>query len=243
MFKRLKQLNPGRPLIHVVYYSFLWSLNRLVITAIFGFRVYGAGNIPRTGPIVVVANHQSFFDPPIMGAAFKRHLYYIARSSLFRNPVFSAMIESLNALAISGNQSDTAAFKLCESHLKKGRIVLIYPEGSRTGDGSMQRFHRGVLILLRRSGAPVLPLAIEGSFHNWRRSEKRPHWRGPIQVNIGELISNEELKAMSPDDALGYMHRRIESLQLDLRGKMRLETEGRFPPPCPTPEVCEDTGA
>jgi len=233
MLERLRQLNPEAPLGRVIYYSTLWVFARTVMSMLYDFRVYGHHHIPPRGPVVVIANHQSYLDPPLTGIACRRHLHSLARSSLFRHPALRAAIESVNAIPVSGNQSDTAVFKLCQRHLDLGRMVLVYPEGQRSGDGTVQPFKRGVLLLLRRSRAPVLPMAIEGSFDNWSRHEKRPSIRGPIQINIGPLIPSETVLAMQPDEALAMLRDRVDCLRLDLRAKIRTQTRGRFPPSGP----------
>lgn len=231
MFRRFRQLNPGVPFIRLLHYAFFSLLARVLFTLVYGLRVYGSQNMPKDGAVVVIANHQSFFDPPVMGSSLRRHVFTIARSSLFRNRIFKAFIESVNAIPIQGNQNDTGVFKMCERHLAKGRTVLIFPEGERTEDGTVGEFKRGTLLLLRRSKAPVLPMAIEGAYDNWPKHESRPRLRGPIHLRIGEVIPSEEILSLPPDEALSMLRDRVECLRLELRGQIRVETNGRFPPP------------
>jgi len=107
MLRRLRQLNPGVPLIRVLHYAFFGILARVFLILVYGFRVYGSEHEPADGAVVVIANHQSFVDPVAMGCALHRHVFMLARSTLFRNPVFKAVIESVNAIPVYGNGNDT----------------------------------------------------------------------------------------------------------------------------------------
>ncbi len=233
MLKRLRQRNPGIPLPRILYYEFLRNILRVTMSTFLGLRVKDSKNLPESGPVVVVANHQSVLDPPLMGAALPRHFFMLARSSLFNNPIFETLIRSVNAIPVRGDQKDTAVFKDCGEHLKQGRIVALYPEGSRTSDGGVDEFKRGAMLLIRRSKATVVPLAIEGAYDNWPRDAKRPHLRGPIHLKFGKPIPSEVILALPPNDALALLRDQVDTLRLELRAKIRLETQGKFPPPSP----------
>ncbi len=233
MIKRLRQLNPGATLVHIFRYAIIAMSARIFFMIFYGFRVYGLKNVPKTGALVIISNHQSFFDPPFVSCSLNRQMYFLARSSLFKNRIFETIIKSVNAIPLHGNQRDTAVFKACEYHLNKGRMVLVFPEGSRSEDGRINEFKRGTLLLLRRSKAAVLPVAVAGGFENWSPHEPRPHMRGPIHANFGKVIPSEKILSLKPDEALEMLRNTVNDLYLDLRNKMRTETNNAFPPISP----------
>jgi 1-acyl-sn-glycerol-3-phosphate acyltransferase len=202
--------------------AFLWSFYRL--------RVVGRENVPRQGPILTISNHQSFLDPPINGVALAdRQCAPIARESLFRFKPFAWLIRSFGALPISGAGGEAAALKVALRELAEGRTVLIYPEGTRSLDGAVQPFERGVLLLQRRSKADVLPMAIEGANDVWPPTRSFPRLRGRIEVRVGQVIPAAQLAECSSDEAIALLERRVESLRLEARAAIRARTRGRWP--------------
>lgn len=212
------------------YFLCYWPV-LLYFTLFYRVRWYGARRVPREGPLLIVSNHQSHYDPPLVGLALRpRQAYYIARSGLFRNRVFAWLIRSLNAIPIRENEADTAAIRATVDQLNAGRAVLIFPEGSRTLDGALRPFKRGAWVLLRRARAPVLPVAIEGAFDVWPRRRALPRIaRGRIEIAVGEPIDPERLLGMDAEDALEFLAGRVDELRLWLRSRLRHETRGRYP--------------
>jgi 1-acyl-sn-glycerol-3-phosphate acyltransferase len=181
--------------------------------------------------LLIVANHQSYLDPPVIGCAIRnRHLDYIARAGLFENRVVGAFIAAMNSIPIREEGGDTAAIKEVLRRLGEGRAVLIFPEGTRSPDGAMRPFKRGVAVLVKRARCPVLPVAVEGAFDAWPRDRKQPRfWGQRLSAMIGEPIGYDELMRNGPDAALALLEREIDSMRLKLRAQMRNETEGHFP--------------
>ena len=109
--------------------------------------------------------------------------------------------------------------------------MLIFPEGTRTPNGRVQPFKRGVILLVKRSHCPVVPVAIEGPFDIWPKGGKMRLFSARIAVRFGEPIPAEELMRDGPDAALARMAREIETMRLGLRRMLRRHTKGRYPPP------------
>lgn len=128
-----------------------------------GLGVEGIENIPRTGPVIVAPNHLSHLDPPIVACSVPRKVAFMAKEELFRNPVFGALIGSLNAFPVRRGEGDTEAIRKTLERLDAGELVLVFPEGTR-GDGKvLGPFNRGVGMLAKRSGALVVPAGIAGT--------------------------------------------------------------------------------
>lgn len=224
MFSRLKQRRPGSSLRGLLLYEAVRAVSVVVLRGLYGARVFHAERVPDEGPVLLVANHQSYIDPPVIGVWPRRHLDFVARLGLFDSAGFAWIIRSLNALPIKEEGGDAPAIKEILRRLQAGRAVIIFPEGSRTHDGQMQEFKRGVAVLVKRSKCPVQPVAIAGCFDAWPRSRKRPRfWGVRIGITYGEPIGHEELLAEGPDAAIGRLHREVEAMRVELRDKIGLE--------------------
>lgn len=229
----LRSRNPGRPLWGVLFYECCWSLLWVVLTLFYRLRVVGGERVPRTGPLLVVANHQSFLDPPLVGMGIPgRHLNFIARGGLFSSRLFGGLIRALNAVPIKESGSDTAAIRTALEQLAAGRAVLIFPEGSRTPDGAVHEFKRGAWVLLSRAKCTVVPAAVEGAFDAWPRSGlgKRARLLGArVAVEFGRPMSHAELAALGPERGLALLRETIDAMRRDLRHEMRRATGGAYP--------------
>lgn len=141
----------------------------------FSLRIEGRQLVPRTGPALMIANHQSFLDPVLVGLAAPRPLCYLARKTLFRTRAFAALIRSLQAVPIDQEGLGKEGLKTTLEQLRAGRAVLVFPEGERTEDGALHALRPGIQLLIKRARAPVVPVGIAGAFDAW------PRWR-PLPI-------------------------------------------------------------
>jgi 1-acyl-sn-glycerol-3-phosphate acyltransferase len=144
----------------------LYHLGYLVCISFFrlgGFKVYGADNVPPEGPVLVVANHVSYLDPPAVGCALPRDTWFMAKAALFRIPLFGAMLPYLHAFPVRQGSADRGAIRKCLELLEEGRVVTVFPEGTRSPDGMLMRAQLGAALIALRSGASVVPAAITGT--------------------------------------------------------------------------------
>src|SRR5688572_21726975 len=165
MFSRLRAKHPGSALTRILFYEFGRVIVLVSIILFYRYRWFGRKQVPATGPVLIIANHQSHMDPPLIGAAiFQRQLDYVARVGLYKSRIFSWIISALNATPIHEDRGDTRAIKDVLARLEAGRAVVIFPEGSRTPDGQVKEFKRGIALIVKRAECPVVPVAIEGAF-------------------------------------------------------------------------------
>ncbi len=145
--------------------------------ACFRIRARGAEGVPRQGPLLLAANHSSVLDPPLVGVVLPRELDFLAKAELFRVPLFGALIRRLNAHPVERAGSDAAALRMALRLLAKGRALLVFPEGTRGPEGRLRPARPGTGMLAALSGAPVVPVFIEGSGHALPRGAvlPRPH--------------------------------------------------------------------
>ncbi len=210
MFAWLRRKHPGSSLGNLLFYEGMRSCLQIAGMLVFGLRWRGTANLPRHGGVLLVANHQSYLDPPIIGSVMgARHFDFLARAGLFEIRWLRPLIRALNAVPVKENGGDPASIKEILRRLEQGRIVLIFPEGTRTWDGSIGEFKRGAALILRKSECPVLPVAIAGAHESWPRGGRPRLFRGPVVVQVGRPIRHDELLADGVDAALERLRREV----------------------------------
>ncbi|MCH5372704.1 MAG: 1-acyl-sn-glycerol-3-phosphate acyltransferase [Planctomycetes bacterium] len=191
-----------------VGYRFLRVLARLTAFLLFSIRCRGRDNIPAEGGALVCSNHQSFFDPVLVGLGFNRRLNYLARKTLFRFPGFRWLIEFLDAIPIDREGGGLGGLKETLKRLKRGELVLIFPEGTRTRDGEVAPLKPGFVALARRSKTPLLPVAMDGAYDAWPRDARFPR-RSRVHVWIGEPMAPDLVQTLSDGQLVAELERRI----------------------------------
>jgi 1-acyl-sn-glycerol-3-phosphate acyltransferase len=166
---RTPVLDVFRPAVH--------ALSR----AYFGLRLQGTEHIPGDGPLVIVPNHQTYADPPLVTIPVRRPVYYMAWSRLFEIPVFSSFIRLLRAFPVDIDARDSRATREAVRLLQRGAALMIFPEGERTADGRLQRFKPGAFRLAVSLDVPILPVTIVGGNDSWPPGRLLPR-RGRITI-------------------------------------------------------------
>jgi len=228
---QLRRRAPGWPAFRTLFWwTFIAFGIRLGAFVLYRLRVFGLEHLPRDRPVMLVSNHQSHLDPPLIGAvASDRPMAPIARVGLFSFRPLAWMLRSIGVIAISQDRGDHAAFRAALAELEAGRNVLIFPEGSRTADGAVAPFMRGVIVLLKRARVPVVPVAVEGAFDVWPRAWTLPRLSGRIAISLGSAIECEALLAGGPEAGLERLHSEIDGMRGLLRRLMRVQSRGRYP--------------
>jgi 1-acyl-sn-glycerol-3-phosphate acyltransferase len=144
-------------------YTFLRWLAIPFFGGLYRCRVKGARHLPRTGPAMVVMTHKAFWDPVIAGMIFDRPLRFMAKKELFVNPQAARFIGALGAFPLDRGAGDREALKTALTILERGELLLMFPEGHRQRDDAVHEFMPGVGMIALRSGAPVIPLAMDGT--------------------------------------------------------------------------------
>jgi 1-acyl-sn-glycerol-3-phosphate acyltransferase len=169
----------------------LYQALKLTIAALgrvwFRLSVVGAEWVPREGPLLLASNHLSVLDPAMIGAVIPRELDYMAKTELFHIPGFGALIRRLNAHPVDRTGSDSAALRLALRLLGDGRAVLVFPEGTRGTEGQLRPARAGAGMLAALSGAPVVPVYIQGSGRALPRGAVLPR-PGRVTVTLGAPI-------------------------------------------------------
>jgi 1-acyl-sn-glycerol-3-phosphate acyltransferase len=156
---------------------------------VFGLRAEGVEHVPRSGAFIVVANHCSNLDPPMLGWAtghqVGRVMHFMAKVEMRTWPVIGWLATQSGVYFVRRGEGDRAAQRFSLDALADGRPIALFPEGTRSRDGRMRPFKSGAAFLATRSGAPVLPVGIAGSHRMFPGRSRLPH-RADVVIRIGE---------------------------------------------------------
>lgn len=171
-----------------------WLFFRFVFATYFRWRVVGAENVPKTGRLILAANHASYIDPPLVGAGLHRAINYLARQSLFRFPLVGRLLLSWKAVPVDRDGGGAKGLKIILDRLLGGAGIILFPEGTRSDDGNLRRPQPGIGLVVAKSDAPVVPVRVFGSFEAWGRNQKWPHPK-KVTVRYGQPMLFEKLRA------------------------------------------------
>lgn len=196
-----------------IFYIVLKVFNRL--------EVIGSENVPEKGGVIVAANHVSYLDPLVIGAALKRRATYIAKQELFKVPLLGIFVKSFS-FPVDRDRPQPSTIKETVKKLKSGALIVMFPEGSRSVDGSLLDAKRGIGMIATISRSPVVPALIEGTdnalpagrkilrpskirviFGNpieVKEEEKDKHFQERISKDIMEAIKNLKKRGFSDGD-------------------------------------------
>jgi 1-acyl-sn-glycerol-3-phosphate acyltransferase len=172
-------------------YAVSRHLVRLIFSTYFRGEVYNAHNVPERGPVIIASNHVGYIDPFCVGAAVNRRICYLCRESAFKWPIIGYLLKKWNAVPVDRDGKNPRGLKAVLDRLKDGEAVMLFPEGTRTYDGNLQRAKPGIGLLVAQSQAPVLPVRIFGMWEAFNRHMKFPRPK-KVKVVFGELISFDE---------------------------------------------------
>lgn len=206
---------------HRVWYEIVRYLLWLIGLLLFRVRCGGREHVPATGGVLILANHQSLLDPPLLGMVIPREINYVARDTLFDNKLLAPLIRSVNAIPIDRDGLGLAGLKETLRRLKRGEIVILFPEGTRTPDGEIQPLKPGFSALVTRTGACILPMALEGSYQAWPRRQPVP-LPNLVQIEIGPPLSAAEASKLDERQLIAEVDRRIRECFAEARRKRSL---------------------
>jgi 1-acyl-sn-glycerol-3-phosphate acyltransferase len=188
----------------MTWYRFLRALMIPCVYAVARLEAVGRENIPKTGPFILVTNHQSFLDPIIVQVLCRRPLHTLAKSTQFTGKIMGWVMPRVNAIPTRRYRIEPQAVRVVLRHLANGDPVGVYPEGERSWDAQLQPFRRGTIRLLLKAGVPIIPCGVAGSYDVWPRWSKTLR-RRRVRVEFGEAIRwpamdrREERNAFLPE--------------------------------------------
>ena len=179
-----------------MYFVFV-KLIRLWLLVFCHWRVSGRGNVPAHGAAIIAPNHISYLDPPAVGSAFDRQIFFMAKAELFEVPFLGWLIRQCGAFPVRRGVADRAALRQAEQLLRAGHGVMVFPEGTRSEDGRLTPAELGIAMLALRTGAPVVPIGVDGTDRSLPRHSPvmRP---ARVRVNVGRALTFDDLCRSGP---------------------------------------------
>ncbi len=184
----------------VFYWLNVCTWVRLIIWLVIQRDVKGAKNIPRRGPLVLASNHLNLADPPILTAVMPRRVVWMAKRELFDIPVAGFLYRMFGCIPVRRFEADLRALRKSQDALRRGHVLGMFPEGTRSGGRGLQRGEPGTALVAMRTGAPVLPVAIWGTegvklpSHFLRRTPVHVAFGEPFHLPRGERLSKEQVE-------------------------------------------------
>ncbi len=226
-------MSPWRPKLRYLAWYWLWFtparwLSLILVTLGFSLRIEGTRRVPRTGPVLILANHGSFFDPILLGVVSTRPLIYLSRKTLFRPAWFGWLIGSLGAVPVDQEGVAKEGLRTILKHLHAGEAVVVFPEGTRTETGGLSPLKPGVHLLVRKARATIVPVAIAGAFEALPYWEKVPKLsplflepgKSTMAVTVGRPIDSRRYEQMSREEMLAELTQVLQKLK-DRAERMR----------------------
>ena len=238
------------------------SIGPMLSLLTFGGRVFGRAvsrvrvegaldELPTDGPLIIAANHASNLDAVVLGAwlipRLGRRIQWLGKKELFAWPIVGWVAANNGVHPVDRGAADVEAFRLARRILDEGHVLFVFPEGTRSPDGSLQTAHDGLASLALRTGAPIVPIGIAGSSKVWPRGQKLPHPGGHVTIRVGRAFRPAELlppdadrrSAKSQVTAM-IMERIAELLPPSQRGVYAAAVEAQAAPE-PTPQPARDS--
>jgi 1-acyl-sn-glycerol-3-phosphate acyltransferase len=195
------------------------GLLKLLGITLFDLKTEGVKNIPRHGGVLIVSNHQSYLDPAVLGVKVKRPMSFMAKSELFVNKFFAAMIIAVNAFPVRQGDGDVGAVRETINRLQEGHVLVMFPEGGRPENGEIEKLEGGMGLIVRRAGpaVKVVPAAIYGAYQAWPKQRFLPR-PGPIRVKYGPAMDLSNKRASEIVKILeAEIHRLFEELRSEAK--------------------------
>ncbi len=202
-----------------LWYRFnFWTLYP-AFTLGFSYRSEGSRYVPPNGPLLILANHESFLDPPLIGLAVRRKIHYLARKTLFRNPAFGAYLRSMGTVPVDQEGVAKEGLRTSIDLLQADKALLIFPEGERSPEGHMLPFKPGIHLVLRKVPVPILPVGIAGAFESYPRHALLPRLcpfflpanGAAVAVSVGKVIPPAHYRAMEREELLTFLFDEVQA--------------------------------
>jgi 1-acyl-sn-glycerol-3-phosphate acyltransferase len=209
-------------------YRFLRVLVRLVNAVAFRTSVSPRGVVPADGPVIIAPVHRSFIDFFVASEVTDRKLHYMAKDTLWKNPLLARILPSVGAFPVHRESADREALRRAERVLDAGEVLILFPEGERRTGPVVEDLHEGVAFLAARTGATVVPVGIGGSASVMPKGTRIPRPRH-IHLEVGEPIAPPE-RTGAGRMPRSRIHRLTEELATSLQElyDRAVEVTGRY---------------
>jgi len=157
-----------------MFYSIARAIAWIILKIFWQMKVEGFENIPKKGAVIIASNHVSYLDPAVLVASLNRKIYFIAKKEVFKNTFVSFILKNLNAFSVDRENVDILAFKKAINILREEKVLGTFPEGTRSSNGELQELKLGAIKIAMKTGIPILPVGIIGTYKIYPRGIKFP---------------------------------------------------------------------
>ncbi|MEW6072244.1 MAG: lysophospholipid acyltransferase family protein [Planctomycetota bacterium] len=179
--------------------TLFYRTGRLLLRGILGAMhrplVEGREHLPRTGGVVIASNHQSFLDIPLIATSTARHVAFVARSTLRQSRLLAFVMRQSGVILVHRDRPDHSAVRAMVDYLARGGCVCVFPEGTRTRDGSLGRFRSGAVVAARKARVPIVPAGVRGCRNVFPPARRFPRF-GRIGLRFGPPLDPTEPGAL-----------------------------------------------
>jgi 1-acyl-sn-glycerol-3-phosphate acyltransferase len=179
-----------------MFYHFCRSLFRFFFTVFCHWKVKGMENLPDKGPALIIANHISYWDPIVVACAVSRRVQFMAKAELFNYPIFGSLIYKLGAFPVSRHHVDRASLKKALALLSEGKVVCIFPEGTRNKSDKLLPFLPGAAFIARKASVPIIPMSLQKK-RRFFGNVFFPHFL--VNIGVPFLIEKRERRDLQND--------------------------------------------
>ena len=174
-------------------YSLGWWFFRVYTWLYHQRRVFNEERVPRTGGAILAANHLSYIDPTLVACSTRRFIHFLARESAFKC-LLGVILRSWGCIPVDRDGGSAKGLRTILNRLREGRAIMMFPEGTRSPDGTQQPARGGIGLLIAKSDAPVIPVRVFGTFEAFGRHQFFPRpWR--VGVKFGAPRNFKKLRA------------------------------------------------
>jgi 1-acyl-sn-glycerol-3-phosphate acyltransferase len=201
-------------------YECLYWICGVLLVGTHGFRVQGSRRIPRSGPVLLIANHQSYLDIIALGLAARRRIYFMAKKPLFQSRLLAWIMRFFDTVSIDSEGMSRAGLQGILEHLHKDQVVLVFPEGELCWDGKLGELRPGVSLVIRKAEAPVVPIGLAGAFEAWPRTRLLPRFAPPflgrsrkqVAAVVGEPLNGKSLGVMPREEMMATLQVELQKV-------------------------------
>lgn len=193
-----------------LWYSLLRGLATIIFKVFFAVKIRGKENVPLKGGVILASNHLSYFDPIVLGLLTPRKINFMAKEELFENFFFRLLITKLGAFPVKRERVDKTVYQKVLDLLKKGELLVLFPEGTRSWEGKLGRLQQGTARIALRANVPLVPVIIRGTEKVLPRGKKMIRLT-KIETRIGEPLRGKKSKKEDVKRAVERLHKKLEN--------------------------------
>src|SRR5258706_7968757 len=209
-----------------VFWFMIGRLVQLIARDLFRLRVTGLEKLPRSGPFILCPNHQSYLDAPVMAAVLPweifRRMFTVGTSDLFGVGLFRRIASTFRLFPVDPDRNLVPAMRIGAYGLRRGMMLLLYPEGERSIDGSPKRFKKGAAILATHLKVPIYPVAMDGFWESWPRGKGFQKF-ARLKIAIGDPV-NPPARVDDPEKAYAQMMAEVRARVMRMWEQLHDET-------------------